>query len=185
MTRYAIGKYCLDIYIDHTFIANSNESKNQYDFVYFKNSEYLLSTVLGLKVFRDDSLIKTIAIGSTGGKTNIHENSIIAEKDRLVVCCSDTIFCISIPDLTLLWQTQADKVTCFAIYKYHNSYIVHGELEISRLDVDGKILWRQSGADIFTTLDGKNSFVITDSYISVTDWNNRKYKFDFNGTIIR
>lgn len=177
-------KYRIDIYNDQTFTAISADNVNQYDFVYFDKSEYHFPSVYGIKIFQDDTLIKSAVIGSIGGGTAIHDTSTIIENDRLLVCCSDSIFCLSIPDLTLLWQTKADQATCFEIYKYEDSYFIHGELEISRLDRDGKILWQQSGADIFTTLEGKDDFVITDNCILVTDWENRKYKFDFNGQSI-
>ncbi|MBK6834669.1 MAG: hypothetical protein IPG89_10490 [Bacteroidetes bacterium] len=86
--------------------------------------------------------------------------------------------------LRLQWQTKADTATCFGIFKLQDSYIVHGELEITRLDKHGKIVWQNSGADIFTTLDSENTFQITDKYILATDWENRKYKFDFDGNNI-
>lgn len=174
-------KYRIDIYDDHDFIEGSDDNVNQYDFVYFDKSEYHFPSVYGIKIFKEDTLIKSAVIASVGGGTAIHDTSIIIENDRLVVCCSDTIFCLSIPDLTLLWRTRADQATCFEIYKYQDSYIVHGELVISRLDKNGKILWQQNGADIFTTLESKDNFSITDNYILATDWENRKYKFDFNG----
>lgn len=184
MTHYTTDKYRIDIYADQTFTEGSADNVEQYDFVYFDKSEYDFPSVVGIKIFQDDTLIKSAVIGSIGGGTAIHDTSTIIEKDRLLVCCSDTIFCLSIPDLTLLWRTQADQATCFEIYKYQDSYIIHGELEISRLDKDRKILWQQSGADIFTTLDGKDNFGITDNYILATDWEYRKYKFDFNGQSI-
>ena len=121
-------------------------------------------------------------IGTTGGGTEIGKNSTIIEDDRFLICCSDSVFCLSIPDLALLWRRQADEATCFEIFKYQDSYIVHCELNISRLNKNGEVLWQQSGADIFTTLDGKNDFIITENYILATDWENRQYKFDFNGT---
>jgi outer membrane protein assembly factor BamB len=185
MRHYKTDKYRINIYADHTFIEGSADNVNQYDFFYFDKSKYHFPSVFGIKIFQDNTLIKSAVIGSIGGGTAIHDTSTIIEKDRLLICCSDTIFCLSIPDLTLLWRTQADQVTCFEIYKYQDSYIIHGELEISRLDKDGKILWQQSGADIFTTLEVKDSFVVTDNYILATDWENRKYKFDFNGIIIK
>jgi hypothetical protein len=91
---------------------------------------------------------------------------------------------LSIPELDLLWQTQADQITCFGLYAYNDTYIVHGELGISRLDKDGKILWQKTGADIFTTLEGENIFEIADSYILVKDWEHRLYKFDFDGNSV-
>jgi len=184
MTHYTTENYRIEIYDDRTFTEGSADNVTQYDFVYFDKSEYHFPSVYGIKIFQDDILLKSAAIGSIGGGTVIHDTSTIIENDRLLVCCSDTIFCLSIPNLTLLWRTQADQATCFEIYKYQDSYIIHGEIEITRLDKDGKIHWQQSGADIFTTLDGKDNFVITDTYILATDWENRKYKFDFNGQSI-
>jgi len=184
MTHFTTDKYRIDIYDDQTFTEGSADNVNVYDFVYFDKSDYQFPSVYGIKVFQGDTLVKSAVIGSNGGGTAIHDTSTIIENDRLLVCCSNTIFCLSIPDLTLLWRTQADQATCFEIYKYKDSYIIHGELEITRLDKDGKILWQQSGADIFTTLDGKDSFAVTDNYILATDWGNRKYKFDFNGKLI-
>ena len=184
MKYHTTEKYRIDIYADQTFKKGSADNVNQYDFVYFDKSEYHFSSVYGIKVFQDDILLKSAVIGSIGGGTAIHSTSTIIENDRLLLCCSDTIFCLSIPDLTLLWRTKADQATCFEIFKYQGSYIVHGELEITRLDMNGKILWQQSGADIFTTLDGKDNFIITDNYILATDWENRKYKIDFNGQLI-
>lgn len=184
MKQYIKEKYLIDIYTDRTFTEGSADNVNQYDFVYFDKSEYYFPSVFGIKIFQDEKLIKSAVIGSIGGGTDIHDTSTIIETDRLLICCADTIFCLSIPDLTLLWRTQADQATCFEIYKYQDSYIIHGEFEISRLDKDGKILWQQSGADIFTTLNGKDNFVLTDNYILAIDWENNKYKFDFNGNSI-
>lgn len=184
MKHYKTEKFRIDIYEDKTFTEGSSDNVNEYDLVYFDKSEYHFPTVFGIKIFQDDTPLKSAVIGSSGGAPGIHETSTIIEKDRLLVCCSDTIFCLSIPDLNLLWRTQADQAVCFEIYKYKDSYIVHGELEISRLNKEGKVLWQRSGADIFTTLDGKDSFLVTDDYILATDWENRKYKFDLNGNIL-
>jgi hypothetical protein len=184
MAQFTNGNYRIDIFKDQTFSKDSDDHSNVYDFVYIDKSEYQFASVYGIRIFQNDILIKSAVIGSIGGGTAIHNTSTIIENDRILVCCSDTVFCLSLPDLFLLWRTKADQVTCFEIYKYKDSYIIHGEVEISRLDNNGKILWQQSGADIFTTCNGKDSFFITDNFISATDWENKKYKFDFNGRLI-
>ena len=181
MTHFTIESNRIEIYEDYTFTQDSADNVNQYDFVYSDQSEYHFSSVFGIKIFQNDLFFKSAFIRSTGGKTAIHDTSVIIESDRFLICCSDNVFCLSIPDLTLLWRTKADTATCFEIYKYQDTYIIHGELEISRLDNDGKILWQQIGADVFTTLDGEDNFVLTDNYILATDWENNKYKFDYNG----
>lgn len=184
MKNYTTEKYQLKIYSDPTFIEGSSDNLNRYDFVYFDKSEYQITTIIGLQVFEKNVLIKSVAIGSDGGATGIEENSAIIENDRIVICCSDTIFCLSIPELNLLWETKADQFTCFEIFKHKDDYIIHGELLISRLDKTGKIIWQQSGRDIFITLDCKNNFLIKDDYIEVTDFENKVYKFDYDGQII-
>lgn len=184
MTHYTSDRYRIDIYEDLGFAGGLEDGAIQYDLVYFDKSEYQSPSVYVIKIFQDGALLQSAVIGSIGGGTVIRSSSTIIEDDRLLVCCSDTIYCLSIPDLTLLWRTQADQATCFEIYKYQDSYIIHGEFEISRLDKNGNILWQQSGADIFTTLEGIDNFSITEKYILATDWENRKYKFDFNGQSI-
>jgi hypothetical protein len=179
--NYTVNKYQIHLYEDQTFTEGSIDNINHYNFVYFEKFLYRSTSIYGIKVFQDNALIKSAAVGAIGGATSIHETSAIIEDDRLILCCSDTIFCLSIPDLTLLWRTQADTATCFEIYKYQDSYIVHGELEISRLNRDGKILWQQGGADIFTTINGEQDFELTEHFIIAKDFENRVYKFDYDG----
>ncbi|OCK49493.1 hypothetical protein BA768_09010 [Chryseobacterium sp. CBo1] len=184
MKDYTTEKYKITIYSELTFTELSVDNIINYDFIYFEKSEYKFSSIFGIRVYNKDALIKSAVIGSDGGETGLHDTSTIIEDDKILICCSDSIFCLSIPYLNLLWQTKADPATCFEIYKYKESYIIHGELQISRLDNDGKILWQQGGQDIFTTPDSENDFLIKDDYIEVTDWENRVYKFDFDGQII-
>lgn len=83
------------------------------------------------------------------------------------------------------WKTEADDATCFEIFKYEDSYIVHGELAITRLNRNGEILWQQSGRDIFTTPNGKDDFTLKDNYVYATDWEGNRYVLDCrNGDVI-
>jgi hypothetical protein len=157
-----VGQYQVEIYRDETFTKGSTDNLHKYDNEYFDESEYIFPTMFGIKVFKNNDLLTSAIIGSIGGGTGIHNTSTIYEDTKLLICCSDSIFCLSIPELKLLWRTKADQATCFQIYKYKDNYIVHGEFEISRLDKDGKIVWQKSGADIFTTLDGKQDFELTE-----------------------
>jgi len=176
-----IGQYQIDIYTDGTFDQGSADNLNKYDYEYLEGTEYQLPTKFGIKIFEEGYLIKSAIIGSQGGETGIHERSVIYEDNRIVVRCSNTVFCLLIPDLKLLWKVQADPVTCFEIYKYKDDYIIHGELEISRIDKDGKILWQRSGSDIFLTLNGDQDFELTEKFIIAKDFKNRVYRFDYNG----
>lgn len=177
----AIGNYEIEIQKDDTYSVDSADNQFDYKNIYFTPSDFILPTKIGLKIFENEELISSAIIGSIGGGTRIHDKSQIIEIDKLIICCSDSVFCLSIPYLNLLWKTQADQATCFEIYKLQDSFIVHGEMEITKLDSNGKILWQNSGADIFTTEKGVDDFEITDSFIRATDWENRTYKFSFDG----
>lgn len=179
-----IEKYTIELKVDQIYSENSIDNLTHYDKVHLEQSEYRFTTKIGLNVFEKGKLTNSAIVGAIGGGTGIHKNSQIIENNRIIVCCSDTIFCLSIPELDLIWKTQADQATCFEVLKLNDDYIIHGELQISRLDSNGRIVWRKSGADIFTTLTGENDFEITEKYIRATDFENRTYKFDFDGTVI-
>ncbi len=181
---FLTAKYRIDIFEDTSFASGSSDNVNNYDLIHFDISEYIYPSSYGIKVFDDNRLLKSAVIGSIGGGTSIYESSIVIEDDQVVICCADTIFCLSIPNLEIRWRCQGDGATCFEIFKHNDSYIVHGELEISRIDKNGNIMWKRSGADIFMTPEGLNTFSITDDYILATDWGYRKYKFNFNGELL-
>jgi hypothetical protein len=179
---HPVGKFQIDLYRDESFEKGCADNVHSYDLIYFDDSPYIFPTMIGIKVFKENELLKSAIIASSGGGTGIHKNSVLYEDERVLVCCSDSIFCLSIPDLELLWRTKADSATCFGIFRYQDSYIIHGELEISRLDRDGKIIWQKGGADIFTTISGAGpDFELKDDYIQVKDFQNKVYRFDYNG----
>lgn len=178
------GKYRIELKREESFSGHSTDNFTSYQKAHFEQSKFECTTQIGLYIFENGVLISSAIIGSYGGGSGIHKNSQVVEHNRIVVCCSDSIFCLCIPDLSLIWKAKADGITCFEIFKRHQSYIIHGELEISRLDLDGRIMWQRSGADIFTTPEGKDDFEVTQEYIRATDWENRTYKFDFNGFLI-
>ncbi|WP_295669653.1 hypothetical protein [uncultured Mucilaginibacter sp.] len=180
MRKITAGDYTIDIFEDHAY--SPNDSVHKYNQSYLETSGYQSHSIIGIKVYNLDTPLSSAVIGGSGGGTGIHETSFVSETDRLAICCTDTVFCLSIPDLSLLWKTKADTASCFEIFKYKTDYIIHGELEITRLAADGRILWQQSGADIFTRPGPeREDFIIAEDYILATDWDNRKYKFDFNG----
>lgn len=177
-------KYHIDVNLVNDYNADSADNLINYDLKYLDFSGFKYSTIIGIKV-SDYAVIKSAVIGGSGGATGVFKNSALIDNDKIIICCSDTIYCLSIPDLTLRWKTQADDATCFQIFKYNDSYIVHGELAISRLDNAGKILWQQTDSDIFATLQGIDDFRIMDDFILAKVWGHKTVKIDFNGKRIK
>ena len=174
--RIKTEKYCIEL----TYLDSYSLSEN--DKVYFPgNFEYEIPTKIKLSSFENNNILNSAIIGSFGGGTGIHDTSQIIENDRIIICCSESIFCLSIPELDLIWQTKTDSESCFEIYKVDNFYIIHGETMVSRIDYNGNIIWQKGGKDIFTTQEGIDDFIINESHIFVKDWENNIYKFDYNG----
>lgn len=178
---HTINQYNIDIYRDETYTPGSSDNVQDYELVYIPAGEYHPHTMIGIRVLKGGEQLKTAIISATGGATGVHPNTVGYEEDRLVLCCGDTVCCLSLPGLEMLWRTKADTITCFEVFIYQGTYIVHGELEISRIDYDGNIIWQRTGADIFVTPEGENDFQMTDNYIIAKDWSGRAYVFDYDG----
>ena len=66
--------------------------------------------------------------------------------------------------------------TCFGLYWESSCgfLISHAELEISRLSLEGYLVWQASGADVFS-----EGFRLLPGYIEVVDFNGSVYRLDY------
>lgn len=175
----------IEVIDEPTYKFGSTDNNFNFSKHYFGDgaTEYL-SSKHGIKIYQDGQIIESCIIIGSGGATAVHQNSSLLDKDQLIICCSDTIFCLTLPDLELKWKTQTDQATCFQIFKKQDDYIIHGELQVVKLDKDGKIKWEFGGADIFVSIDNEEEFKIENDGILLTDFAKTKYKIDFEGKLI-
>jgi outer membrane protein assembly factor BamB len=173
--------YEIDIDYCPTYKSGSADNTFQYDAEYLEDSGNRPSSIFGIKLLHQGKCIKSAIISSEGGETGIHNTALVIKDDRLVLCCADKVFCLSIPDLSLLWKTKADDFTCFEIFSYQDSYIIHGEINISRINHDGTILWQYSGEDIFMNMDDAIECELRADYIMATDFSNKVYRIGYDG----
>ena len=172
--------YRICIFDETDCIRNPANSELEYSYIHINKVDKgcLNVTKHGINVLKDDRIVGSALVISSGGATCVHPGSAIIDNNSVLICCADSIFCLGLPHLNLLWQTKADLATCFGIYRYQDLYVVHGELEISCLTRNGKIRWSVGGKDIFVTLTGEDDFKIIEGFIYVKDWNNRVYRID-------
>ncbi len=159
------------------------DTASTYDAFYLEDKGNYTS-LQAICVYCNGLLVNSVLLGSTGGSIGVYEHTALITDAHLVTCCCDKVFCLSLPDLQLLWKTKADLATCFAVYPYRQDYIVHGEVEISRLDQMGNIVWQNGGSDIFVTLNGGSSLVLLEDTIIAIDFEFSKYVFDYDGRMI-
>ena len=86
--------------------------------------------------------------------------------------------------MKLNWVKKLDMATCFKIFRIENDFVVHGELEITRIDNFGNIIWQFGGADIFVSLDEEDSFQLNEDNIVFKDFTGKSYKIDFDGKCV-
>ncbi|MBI3512164.1 MAG: hypothetical protein HY064_16010 [Bacteroidetes bacterium] len=184
MQRHIYKDLTIEIFNDPTYTLGSADNNIIYSKIYSTDiGKFRPTSKHGIKIFKAEQEINNCLLLAVGGATNIHPTASLVDNDQLVVCCCDTIFSLTLPDLQLKWKTKVDSVTCFQILKLQADYIVHGEMEITRLDRDGKIKWKYGGHDIFVELDS-DAFSLHADHIEVTDFYKTKYKIDFNGKTI-
>lgn len=157
--------------------------KIAYDNVYQpgKDREYEPVSKTGIIVYKDGVKISNALLLAVAGATSVSTDSAFIHSDNLLTRCCNTVFSLLLPDLKLNWMTEADWATCFSIHPYKDDFITHGEVDISRIDANGKIVWQFSGADIFVNLKDDIAFEMYEDHIALTDFNDGKYNVDYDG----
>jgi hypothetical protein len=156
--KFIYNDLMIEIIPDEQYSLNSSDNNHTYDHVYYDcASEYI--TKYGVFVKHDERILHSCLLSSSGGPTSPHERSVLIEGNNIIVILGDSIFCLYIPYLELIWKTSCeDTVSCFEVYKCRDGYIVHGEVSIFMISKSGQKLWEFFGRDIFTTADGNDDF---------------------------
>ena len=176
----------IEFFDDSSYVVNTIDSPTQYDVIYNTDNfaDHDFPTKHAIKVFKGGQLIKSAILLGAGGATSINSEAALVDSENLVIRCSNQVFSLTLPELNLNWQINPDWATCFSIHKYQDTYIVHGEMSISRIDRTGKVLWNYSGADIFVCLYEGTPFEMHEDFISMTDFNGTKYRINYEGKSI-
>lgn len=171
--------FTIDLYEDVHYDPLSADNVIKYEHYYTLEDQQYRLLQRGIRVIDEEKqVVRQVCIAASGGDKGIGEHSYVLFDGRLSVCCGDSIFCLAIHDLTLLWQTKADAITCFGVFAYEKDLIVHGELSISRLTKEGAIAWQFSARDIFVSLTSIINFRIEGRTIYVIDWDGIMYEVD-------
>jgi hypothetical protein len=176
----------IELFDDSSYVINSVDSPTRYDVVYNVDNyaDYDFPTRHAIKVFRGGQLNRSAILLGAGGATGISSDAAFVDNGNLIIRCSNQLFSLALPELNKNWRIQPDWATCFSVHKYQDTYIVHGEASISRIDKMGKIMWTYGGADIFVCLYEGTPFEMHNDFISLTDFNGSKYKIDYEGNSI-
>jgi hypothetical protein len=146
--------------------------------------EYQPSSKHGIRITENGIEKCSALLLETGGATGISKSSFIIKNDLIYICCSDQIYSLNLTDLSTNWRNQYDIATCYGIYEFDEDFIVHGEIQISRINKNGEIKWNFSARDIFVNRDGKTEFKIVENRIELVDWEGYKYELNAEGKLL-
>lgn len=175
--------FTIELINESSYDVSSYDNSNSYQHHHFAEERKNCTNCHGIIVTETECEFNAVVLAD-GGSTGIHSNCATIHANQLLICCGDYVFCLTLPTLELKWKVKADLATTFEIRPINDGFIVHGELEISRIDNSGSIAWQQGGEDIFVNSDGTDNFELTPEGIQVTDWSNKIYSFDLNGNLL-
>ena len=159
---------------DDTYTVGSADNIRSYDIEYSLGEEsFYPSSQHSVTVKSGDRILGSCILLAAGGASGVHEHSALLHENSCIVAVGPFMCSLRIPSLELEWKAEVDMATCSGIYysAKHHCFISHGELEISRVEHGGKVLWQAGGADIFT-----NGFELHDNHIEVIDFNGKYYR---------
>lgn len=184
-------EYEIELLDDRDYSTQSVDNTRNYQFEYSKGAEIeeriYPNSKHGIRVIEKSNKkeIASAIICENGGATTIHPKCSIVENDKIWICAGDKIYCLNIPTLEIDWYGRFDYATNFSIYHFHDDFVIHGELEIFRINRKGEVVWRFGGRDIFVTRKGEDNFRIQGNEIMIKDWDGYVYNIDENGKEIK
>lgn len=185
MNYYFYNDFKIEVRDEPTYRYDSADNNFNYAKIYFgENAQDYPTSRHGIRLYRADQIVDSAIIIGSGSATGIRNSSSLLDNDRLVICCCNNIFCLSVPTLELKWKTEADLYTCFQIFKYEATYIIQGELYVSKIDRNGHLIWKFGGPDIFVDIDKEAEFIIENDGILLTDFAGTKYRINFDGKLL-
>jgi hypothetical protein len=176
VVRVSVNDLVLEVRDDPTYRFGSADNSTRYEReLILGDPRFRTSSQHGVQCRRGDEVLGSVILGANGGASAVHGRSIVVVGNLCFVAVGPYVVALSVPDLAVSWSQQVDHATCFGVLVTPDgaSLISHGELEISRVDLSGRILWQSGGADIFT-----GELKLSDRVVHVDDFEGRSYSFD-------
>ena len=173
----------INITSDPTYSVRSTDNRH-YDFEYdpgcHTRSDWYSAFSIHINLF-----YKEYDIVLVGENSSDPSNCAILKDNTLTIMMENSISQINVVNGELTLYKRFDCFgSTFGLYPISNGYIVWGELEILRLDLNFEKIWSFMGRDIFVSQSGNSPFVLGEKTIKLHDWEGNYYELDFDGKLI-
>ncbi|MBQ4119338.1 MAG: barstar family protein [Clostridia bacterium] len=150
-----------------------------YDFERYKDEE--LHSVLAIKII---TAVKETQIALYCDFCGDYKCCTVLNNEKLLIAKFNTVYEINLISGEARYKQFNDLAGTMGLYKVEDGYIIHGEMEIVKLDYKLTTVWRFGGADIFASPQGNDSFKISNDKIELIDFENNHYTINLNGQLI-
>jgi len=176
--------YEINIEIDTTYTLESMDNK-KYDYVFNPNNltrkDY--TKVLGIEIKNVYGNVVNIAL--IGYIYASSDDYAVLEDSKLIILMDSTIIVIELKKFTIKHKCIGDSGCYFSIHSFCDGYVIYGEQEIIKINLNLEVEWTFSGADIFVLpYSDESAFKINGEIIELIDWNGASYKIDKYGKLI-
>jgi hypothetical protein len=122
------------VFLEH--LVNPDQKRYELDNAYHASSVHSVN-------YGDQKTLYSCLLTASGAATGVHPHSGILHNDQYIIAVSNYLVSLQLPQLDLVWQSEADLFTCFGVYHLPDQkcYISHEELEIVRVTYEGQIVW--------------------------------------------
>jgi hypothetical protein len=140
------------------------------------NSRIVGGACIDLVASRNGEVVWHLRASTRDGVySSVHARSAVCTDALLAVIVGSFVLGVDISSGVVLWQHCSHAWAYFGLYleQDRSAIIIHGELDILKLSLQGVVLWSAGGRDIFT-----GPFEIAADAIYATDWNGDIYRID-------
>lgn len=175
------NKICnVEITIDSQYTVQSSD--NKYYKLELNPSGYSHGSFYKTFSIHVNLFYKEYDIALIGNYYSYDADCAILNDNILTVMQGNSITQIDVQAEGMILHKEFDCFGCtFGIYSIKNGYIIYGEIEILKLDLNFDTVWSFSGRDIFVTQTPNAPFTLREDSIELYDWENNYYIIDFNG----
>lgn len=175
-----ISSHFIKLTLEQTYSINSFDNSKSYNEVIFGTHCTPQNAIefIGVNNMKTGKSLLLIASGSPKG---LNEYSYLVHANTLLICVGNSVFSICLTTFSLKWTLVCDSSCCFGLLKMKNQFLIHGELELTAVNVNGSVLWKFYGKDIFVSHDDHDVLSVLEDKIIARDWSGNTYVLDFNG----
>lgn len=118
--------------------------------------------------------VASVVLVCEDGCPGIMDGDVVMRDGLLVVALRDHVVALALPSLEVRWMTDVDDACVFGLMEIAgaDALLVHGELQVTRLGMDGRVQWQRGGGDIFT-----GGCWIHGGEVVAVDWTGAEYRW--------